>query len=37
MRKNVSILQEGGPTPVLPTPPVLRAVLFRKQANRAIL
>ena len=37
MRKNVSILQEGGPTPVLPTPPVIRAVLLHKQGDRVIL
>ena len=33
----VSILQEGGPTPVLPTPPVIRVVLLHKQGDRVIL
>ena len=37
MGKSVSILQEGGPTPVLPTPPVIRAVLLHKQRERVIL
>ena len=34
MRKNISILQEGGLTTVLPRPPVIRVVLLHKQSNR---
>ena len=37
MRKNVFILQEGGPTPALPTLPVIRVVLLHKQGDRVIL
>ena len=37
MRKIVSILQEGGLTTFLPTPPVISVVLLHKQDNRVIL
>ena len=37
MRKNVFILQEGGPTPVLPISPVNMVVLRHKQGDLVIL